>query len=45
MKTLKIHLKLKGRAICGLKRQKNPLRFAVAKGEETCGRCKRAVQT
>lgn len=44
MKQRKIHLKLKGKAICGVKRKKNPLRYATDVEAATCGNCKRAVK-
>lgn len=41
---MKIHLKLKSRAICGAKTRKRPLRFASDAEGATCLRCKKAVE-
>lgn len=44
---MKIHLKLKGKAICGQKQKKNRLKFADNKGDvcySTCKRCQKAVE-
>jgi hypothetical protein len=40
---LKIHIKIKGKPACGVKKQKRPLRYAENEGEATCERCKRVV--
>lgn len=45
MKQQKIHLKLKSKAICGIKRKKNRLKFADDEQDVTCENCKRAVKT
>jgi hypothetical protein len=42
---MKIHLKYKERALCGIRRKKNKLRFAVHEGEATCLRCLKAAST
>jgi hypothetical protein len=39
----KIHLKLRGHAICGQKKHKNPLKFAKDDEPATCKRCIRAA--
>jgi hypothetical protein len=44
-KELKIHLKLKGKALCGAKPQKRKLRFATNTDAVTCENCKRDVRT
>lgn len=44
MKKLKVHLKLKGKAICGAKKKKNALRYASDVDAATCGNCLRAVK-
>jgi hypothetical protein len=41
---MKTHLKLKGKAICGVKKKKNPLKFASENEAATCGNCLRAVK-
>jgi hypothetical protein len=45
MKALKIHLKLKGKALCGATKQKRKVQYATEEAEATCGNCKRAVRT
>jgi hypothetical protein len=44
MKQLKTHLKLKGRPLCGVKRNKHPLKFTASQDQLTCERCKKAVE-
>lgn len=44
MRQLKVHLKLRGKALCGAKKQKRPLKYATDTAEATCGNCKRAIQ-
>lgn len=44
MKEQKVHLKLKGKAICGAKQKKNRLRFVDDRSVVTCGNCKRAIK-
>jgi hypothetical protein len=41
----KIHLKLNGKAMCGVKRRKSTLRFATAEEPANCGNCKRVAAT
>lgn len=40
---MKKHLKLKGRALCGIKEQKNKLLFAKKHEDVNCGRCIAAI--
>lgn len=40
----KIHIKLKGQAICGARTRSHKLRFAGTAGEATCKRCLKAVE-
>jgi hypothetical protein len=44
-KALKIHLKLKGKALCGARPQKRKLKFASSVDGATCGNCLRAAKT
>jgi len=44
-KNLKVHLKLKGKALCGAKPQQRKLRFATDAAAATCGNCLRAART
>lgn len=41
----KVHIKLKGKAVCGQKQKINKLRFADKTHEATCENCKRAVRS
>jgi hypothetical protein len=42
---MKIHLKYKERALCGIRRKVRKLLFATHEGEVTCERCKAAART
>lgn len=41
---MKVHLKLKGKAICGVRKQKRPLKFSEHEGDVTCERCLKAIE-
>jgi hypothetical protein len=43
MKALKIHIRYKGKALCGAKKQTRKLKFAEHDGDATCERCKNAA--
>jgi hypothetical protein len=45
MRELKTHLKLKGKPLCGTKRQTRKLKFAENEASVTCENCKRAVRS
>lgn len=44
MKELKLHLKLKGRTLCGAKTKTRKLRFVTDKSQVTCENCQRATE-
>lgn len=44
MKEQKVHLKLKGKALCGTKQVHRKLKFVTDEELVTCGNCKRAIQ-
>jgi hypothetical protein len=45
MRKPKVHLKLKGRALCGQKKKVEPLKFSTEPGDATCKRCEKAAAT
>jgi hypothetical protein len=44
MREQKVHLKLKGKALCGTKAQKRKLKFVDSEDAVTCINCKRAIE-